>query len=213
MDKPYSPACERNRDPILARLQAAFGDRPLRVLEVGAGTGQHGAYFSAAQPQWHWQSTDVAAHLPGISKWQREAQRPNLPPPRLLDVTRPADWQPLAQEPWDLVYSANTLHIMPWTAVQAFFSHLPQLAPLSAGLVIYGAFLRDDAPTAPSNLAFDADLRARDPQMGLRRLAAVQALAEAAGFGEPTVTAMPANNLLLQWGPSSGGEATGAQHS
>ena len=56
MDKPYSPACERNRDPILAQLQAAFGDRPLRVLEVGAGTGQHGAYFSAAQPQWHWQS-------------------------------------------------------------------------------------------------------------------------------------------------------------
>lgn len=93
---------------------------------------------------------------------------------------------------------------MPWTAVQAFFSHLPQLAPLSAGLVIYGPFLRDDAPTAPSNLAFDADLRSRDPQMGLRALSAVQALAEAAGFGEPTITAMPANNLLLQWGAHLG---------
>lgn len=56
-DKPWSPACERNRNPILEVLRRQFADRR-RVLEVGSGTGQHAVHFAAALPHLVWQTSD-----------------------------------------------------------------------------------------------------------------------------------------------------------
>ena len=85
MDKPYSEACERNQDPILAVLRTAFADRR-QVLEIGSGTGQHAAHFARHLPHLIWQASDVAAHLPGIRAWVDEAQLPNLSSPIALDI-------------------------------------------------------------------------------------------------------------------------------
>ncbi len=191
--KPFSAACERNRGPILEVLRAELaGDE--RVLEIGSGTGQHAVHFAAAMPGLLWQCTDRAEALDGIRAWLQEARLPNTPPPRELDVRR-GPWP----APVDVVYTANTLHIMDWTAVQALFAALPAVLRPGGRLIVYGPFKCHGAHTAESNAAFDASLRARDPSMGVRDREAVEALAAAAGLERVAVHAMPANNQCLVW--------------
>ena len=194
IEKPFSPACERNRDPILAVLRTHFTDRQ-RVLEIGSGTGQHAVYFAAAMPQLIWQTSDRAENLPGIELWLAEAALANTPAPLAVDVAD-AVWP---DEPYDAVFSANTLHIMSWTQVQALFTALPGVTTAAAKLVIYGPFNYDGKYTSSSNAEFDASLKARAPQMGIRDFAAVDALAHAAGFALIDDVAMPANNRTLVW--------------
>ena len=194
-DKPFSPACERNREPILAVLRKAMASTR-RVLEIASGTGQHAAHFAAAMPWLQWQCSDVVEQLAGIASWQREAALPNLPPPIALDAR---------DDPWpasgvDAVFSANTLHIIDWTAVEAFFrgtgSVLTQEGEL---LVVYGPFNYDGTYTSDSNRSFDAWLKARDPGSGIRDFERVDALARAVGLQLEADTAMPANNRCLLW--------------
>jgi cyclopropane fatty-acyl-phospholipid synthase-like methyltransferase len=136
MNLPFSPACERNRDPILAVLRHRFA--PIRqVLEIGSGTGQHAVHFAAALPGLRWQTSDLPANLPGIRAWLDEAGLSNTPAPLELDVTGP-----LPAGPWDAVFSANTLHIMGWPEVQSLFTQLSRPEVLAPGglLVVYGPF-------------------------------------------------------------------------
>jgi len=195
-DLPFSPAAERNKQPVLAALQRLLPEHAA-VLEVASGTGQHAAHAAAAQPGWTWQPTEAnAAALEGIA--QRCAALPNVRTPLLLDVQGwPWPLPPGAR--FDAVYNANMLHASPWSTcaglVRGAAAHL---AP-GGQLLVYGPFIVDDAPTAPSNLAFDADLRARDPAWGLRRLADVSAAAAAVGLMLRQRITMPANNLLLDF--------------
>lgn len=191
----HSPAAERNRGPILAellRLLPAQG----AALEIAAGTGQHAAHFAAALPGWTWQPTDGdTAALPSIDAWCHGL--PNVRPALQLDVLAPA-W-PGVPDRVDLIYAANLLHIAPWAVCAALMQGAArQLAPRGL-LVTYGPYLVDGVPTAPGNLAFDADLRARNPAWGLRRLADVEAQARAAGLSLRESVALPANNRLLVW--------------
>ena len=193
-EKPFAPACARNREPILAVLRDFFADRR-HVLEVGSGTGQHAVYFAAALPQLVWQTSDRADNLPGIRAWLDEAALLNTPAPLELDVAR-GPWPP---GPFDAVFSANTLHIMSWPEVEAFFAVLPAITSADAKLAIYGPFNHAGRFTSASNAAFDAELKARAPHMGLRDDAAVDALAAAAGFVLVDDVAMPANNRTRLW--------------
>lgn len=193
MDKPFAPACERNREPILDVLREAFS-HCRRVLEIGSGTGQHAVHFAAAMPWLQWQCSDRAAQLPGIRAWLAEAALPNTPAPLELDVA--GAW-PSAR--YDAVFSANTLHIMGWPEVERLFARLPEIASDAAVLAIYGPFNRGGRYTSDSNAGFDRALTARDPRMGLRDAEAVDALAQAAGFGLLQDHAMPANNRCLVW--------------
>jgi cyclopropane fatty-acyl-phospholipid synthase-like methyltransferase len=193
-DKPFSSACERNRDPIFAVLRAHYADRQ-RVLEIGSGTGQHAVYFAAAMPQLVWQTSDRAEHLPGIQQWLDDAALPNTPTPLAVDVAATA-WP---REPFDAVFSANTLHIMSWAEVEALFAALPSATTADAKLAIYGPFNYGGKYTSDSNAEFDAALKARAPHMGIRDFEAVDALAHAAGFGLIDDVAMPANNRTLVW--------------
>jgi SAM-dependent methyltransferase len=193
MDKPYAPACERNREPILAVLRDYFSDRRL-VLEIGSGTGQHAVYFAAALPHLRWQASDRAANLPGIRAWLAEAALPNTPAPLALDVN--GDW-PTTR--FDAVFTANTLHIMGWDDVVRCFARLPSVLAPGARVVVYGPFNYAGGFTSHSNAAFDARLKADDPRAGIRDFAAVDGLAQRAGLTLVEDRAMPANNRCVVW--------------
>jgi cyclopropane fatty-acyl-phospholipid synthase-like methyltransferase len=192
-EKPFSPASERNREPILTVLREWFADRR-HVLEIGSGTGQHAVHFAEAMPHLIWQSSDRAENLPGIRQWLHDAGLPNTPAPLELDVA--ASWPPWH---YDAVFSANTLHIMAWHEVEQMFAALPGITSDDACVAIYGPFNRDGRFTSDSNAAFDRDLKMRGAHMGIRDTAAVDALASAAGFELAEDVAMPANNRLRLW--------------
>ena len=212
IEKPFSLACERNRDPILAVLREHFADRRC-VLEIGSGTGQHAVHFAAAMPWLTWRCSDVVVNLPGIRAWLDGVALPNTLAPIELDVTR-GSW-PTQQ--FDAVFSANTLHIMGWSEVEAFFAGVgdvledPSTSPLrdyalderesgNGGiLAVYGPFNYDGAYTSDSNREFDGWLKARDPRSGIRDFAAVDVLARAVGLRLVDDIAMPANNRCLVW--------------
>jgi cyclopropane fatty-acyl-phospholipid synthase-like methyltransferase len=193
MDKPFAPACERNREPILAVLRAHFADRR-QVLEIGSGTGQHAVHFAGALPHLVWQASDCIQNLSGIRRWIDEAALPNTPPPLELDVA--STWP---QQRYDAFFSANTLHIMGWAEVEQLFTRLPEVALPGAVLAIYGPFNYAGRFTSESNAAFDASLRAADPKRGIRDFEAVDALATNNGFALRQDQAMPANNRCLVW--------------
>jgi SAM-dependent methyltransferase len=195
IDKPYAPACDRNRDPILAVLRQHFTDRRC-VLEIGSGTGQHAVHFAPGLPHLLWQPSDRAENLPGINLWLEEHPAPNLLPPLELDVRQP-HWP--AQH-YDAVFSANTLHIMSWAEVELLFSHLRDVLAENAKLAIYGPFNYGGRYTSDSNAAFDATLKAQAPHRGIRDFEAVDALARGIGLGLLEDRAMPANNRCLVWG-------------
>lgn len=191
---PFSEACERNKEPILAVLREAFADRR-RVVEIGAGTGQHAVHFARHLPHVVWQPTDRAEWLEGLAARVAAEGPPNLLPPVELDVLR----EPWAAVRGDAVFSANTLHIMSWPAVEALFAGLGRILEPGGVLAVYGPFRYRGAFTTPSNAEFDAMLRERDPASGVRGFEAVDALAGAAGLALLADHPMPANNQLLVW--------------
>lgn len=198
--KPFSPACARNRDPILEVLRVHFA-RVRSVLEIGSGSGQHAVHFAAAMPWLQWQCSDRAECLPGIRAWLDEAALSNAPAPVELDAAH-GSWPPTD---FDAVFSANTLHIMGWEEVEALFVDLGErlaFAPAAAipfTLAVYGPFNYGGDFSSDSNRQFDASLRARDPRMGIRDFEAVNGLARAIGLELIDDIAMPANNRSLVW--------------
>jgi hypothetical protein len=196
-DKPFVPSAERNRDPILRVLRRHFS-RARRVLEIGSGTGQHAVHFAPAFPDAVWQTSDVAASLPGIRMWLAAARLPNLPPPLLLDINGP--WPEIeAADRYDAVFTANTLHIVSWEEVRTLFAKLRIVHANQALLAVYGPFNYDGHFTSDSNRAFDEALRQRSPASGIRDFEAVDALAKSIGLSLVEDYAMPANNHLLVW--------------
>ncbi|MGH8239626.1 MAG: DUF938 domain-containing protein [Steroidobacteraceae bacterium] len=192
--KPHSDACERNREPILQILRQWF-TQPGIALEIGAGTGQHAVHFAAHLTHLQWQPTDCQANLAGIGSWVSEAALPNLRAPVKLDV-RDRQW-PLHTV--DYVFSANTAHIMSWPEVERMFEGIARVLRTRGLFALYGPFNRDGHFTSQSNQAFDASLRERDPQMGLRDDQAMKALGRQHGLRFTAEHAMPANNRLLLW--------------
>lgn len=188
-----APAAIRNRDPILAVLRQHLPARGL-VLEVASGSGEHATHFATALPGLVFQPSDPdPGARASIDAWAAEAQLPNQRPALVLDATA-QPWPVLAA---DAVVCINMIHIAPWAAAQGLLRGAAAILPPGAPLVLYGPFRQGGAHTAPSNAAFDADLRARNPGWGIRDLEEVAALAAAHGFGAPVVAQMPANNLTI----------------
>jgi SAM-dependent methyltransferase len=192
--KPWSEACERNRQPILAVLSELLASAR-DVLEIGSGTGQHAAYFAQHLPHLTWHASDRVEHHAGINAWVAESALPNLRAPVELDV-RDAQW-PVSVV--DAVFSANTLHIMDWNAVQAMFQGIARVLRPGGVLAIYGPFNYGGRFTSGSNAAFDALLRARGVGSALRDVEAVHELALDIGLTLLRDVAMPANNRMLVW--------------
>lgn len=192
--KPCAPACDKNKDPILSVLRAEF-TRAGKVLEIGSGTGQHAVHIAGQMPHLEWQPTDLAENLPGIRAWCESVQLPNLRPPVALDVTQ-ADWN---VDDVDYIFSANTLHIMSWDAVQAFFSGVEPCLKVRGRLALYGPFNFGGRYTSESNASFDRWLKERDPLSGIRNFEDLNRLAVNAGLRFLKDYAMPANNRTLVW--------------
>lgn len=189
----FAPATQRNREPILAVLRDVLPAQGL-VLEVASGSGEHAVHFAAAFPNLTFQPSDPdQAALASIDAWGRESALPNLHPAIRLDATAPR-W-PIAAA--DAILCINMIHISPWAATEGLIRQAAQLLPTGGPLYLYGPYRQHDVPLAASNAVFDDSLRRRNPKWGLRELDAVAELARAAGFGEPVVTAMPANNLSV----------------
>ena len=189
--RPHAPACARNREPIAAVLDEHLnGDES--VLEIGSGTGEHAAFFAQRFPKLQWQCSDLPERLPGIAAWLAETR---LPPPIPLD----AIGGPWPQRQFDAVFTANSLHIMPWEAVKALFAGLPAVLDGGTRVIVYGPFKYDGQYTSASNADFDASLRARGQGHGIREFADVDALAQRAGLVLVNDHAMPANNQCIVW--------------
>ena len=192
----HSAAAERNAAPILATLKRLLPVRG-QLLEVASGTGQHAAHFSTGLPGWQWWPTEHdAAALPSIAAWCAGLE--SVQAARVLDVRRPL-WSGVPEQV-DAIFCANMIHIAPWDCCTGLMRGAARHLTPDGLLIIYGPYLEDAVVTSPGNLAFDADLRARDPAWGLRRREDVEREAAAAGLVLRERIPMPANNLLLAWG-------------
>ncbi|RJG06811.1 DUF938 domain-containing protein [Noviherbaspirillum cavernae] len=194
MEKQFSAACERNRDPILQILREVFADRR-HVLEIGSGTGQHAVHFAAHLPHLRWQTSDLPRNHSSIIAWQDEAGLPNVMPPLALDAGGDA-WP---AGPFDAVFSANTCHIMAWHEVEGMFAGIGRVLGRDGVLCIYGPFNYEGKFTSESNARFDTALKEQAPHMGIRDVEEVNRLAREQGLELQADHAMPANNRLLVW--------------
>lgn len=188
-----APAVARNRDVILDVL------RPLlpasgQVLEIASGTGEHLVHFARALPGLTWQPSDPSpAARTSIAAWAGAEGLSNVLPPLDLDAAA-AEW-PVTQA--DAIVCINMIHISPWASTQGLLAGAQRLLPPGGVLYLYGPYRRADMPTAPSNEAFDADLKRRNPAWGLRLLEDVATLAGTHGLILERVVEMPANNLSV----------------
>lgn len=194
MPKPFSQACENNKQFILDIIRHEFRTGS-RVLEIGSGTAQHACHFARALPGIQWLPSDVPENLAVVQAGLAGEDLPNIAPPIALDV---------AQQPWpvdavDGIFSANTLHIMSEAHVECFFAGVQQVLRPGGCLCVYGPFKYGGDFTTPSNARFDQWLKERDPRSGVRDFERVDALARAAGLELRADHAMPANNQLLVW--------------
>lgn len=188
-----APAAARNRDPILAILREVLPPRGL-VLEIASGSGEHAIHFARALPALTWQPSDPSPEArASIAAWRAAEALDNVCEPLALDAGA-APW-PIARA--DALLCINMTHISPWEATEGLMHGAGRLLGSGAPLVLYGPYRRAGQALEPSNAAFDADLKARDPRWGLRDLDAVCALADRHGFARERVTEMPANNLTV----------------
>jgi len=188
-----APAALRNREPI-ANVLGKWLPKSGLVLEIASGTGEHAVYFAERFGELEWQPSDVHADaLASIAAWREAVELPNLRPPLVIDAAS-SDWP---VERADAVLSINMVHISAWPSALGLLDGAARLLGSGAPLILYGPWLSDDVPTAPSNLAFDADLKRRDPAWGLRRVEDFAAAAESRGLLLQETRQMPANNMML----------------
>jgi hypothetical protein len=193
--KKVAPAAARNRDAILA---VVHGTLPARgsVLEIASGSGEHIVHFAGVMPHLTWQPSDPEpAALASIAAWSAEANLPNIAPPLMLDVCAP-DW-PIART--DAILCINMIHIAPWAATLGLMAGAGRALNPGALLYLYGPFREEGVPLAQGNIDFDASLKGRNPEWGLRWVHEVASGAKSHGLILRERIAMPANNLSLMF--------------
>lgn len=193
---PYSPACERNQDVILAVI-SPYLSQSKSALEIGTGSAQHAVHFARAFPELTWQTSDQTHYLDGIRAQLKNASLENIKYPIELDVNQ-KDWNVDGQL-FDVVYTANTFHIMSQSDMDAFFAGLSSVTAAKAFLVVYGPFKYAGEFTSESNQSFDQSLRSRECGSSIKDYETINALAEEQGFHLIQDHAMPANNQCLVW--------------
>lgn len=191
----YSVSAERNREPILEVLRQVFPPAA-RVLEIGSGTGEHAMHCAPALKVQTWQPSDPEPEArASIASWRDHVGLSEVKEPIDLDVRRDV-WPLPAEAVFDVILSINMVHIAPWTASEGLFAGAGRHLAEGGMLILYGPFMRGGKHHAPSNARFDAALRARDPEWGVRDLDALEVLGAANGLHLASVHDMPANNHI-----------------
>lgn len=195
-------AFHRNHEAIWSAIAGFLNEKTGHALELGSGTGQHVVSFARQSPKLTWWPSDIAAsHLESIDAWRRDAGLANLRSPQRIDLTDP-HWTWMSDAGADqlaVMLCINVLHISPWQVAQNLFAGASRLLREGGLLLLYGPYKRDGRHTAPSNADFDALLRARNPDWGVRDVADVGALAHDNGLTPSAIVKMPANNLVLSF--------------
>jgi hypothetical protein len=192
--KQYSQACEDNKIPILNILREEFPDAR-EILEIGSGTGQHAVFFGTHLPHITWQTSDLESSHASINAWLNETALENVLPPLMLDATD-RQWP---NKYYDGLFSANTTHIMSWSAVENLFTRIGNVLAPNASFCLYGPFNYKGHYTSDSNENFDQWLKDRDPLSGIRDFEALELLARDNGMSLKADHEMPVNNRLLVW--------------
>ena len=192
--KPYSESCERNQEPILKILQETLANQQ-RVLEIASGTGQHAVYFGRALPHLSWQTSELAQNHEGILAWLDEANLPNVLPPIAIDVND-SKWP---TEIVDTVFNAPPVHIISWLEVERMFAGIERILSAGGILCLYGPFNYEGKFTSESNARFDAWLKSRNRNSGVRDFEAINRLAETHGLFLLRDVTMPSYNRILVW--------------
>lgn len=203
-----APAFHRNHEAIWSAIAGLLGGQTGDLLELGSGTGQHAVTYAARTPTLTWWPSDIyESHLTSIEAWRRDAGLANLRAPQRIDLTDP-DWRWQGDGTPGAGLAAmicfNVVHISPWTVSQNLIAGAGRFLRADGKLILYGPFMRDGAHTAPSNAAFDASLKAQNPDWGVRDLRDLSALAAAAGLTLAETMPMPANNLVLVFARPAG---------
>jgi cyclopropane fatty-acyl-phospholipid synthase-like methyltransferase len=193
-DRPFAEYAARNAAPILEILQREFRNSS-RVLEIGSGTGQHAVTFAAALDHLQWQTSDLDENHGGIRAWVDNAGLDNVSAPLSMDVREAS----VNESAYDAAFSSNTAHIMGIDAVEKMFSLIGKALHDGGVFCLYGPFRRDGAFNTQSNADFDANLRERDPVMGIRHIETLDDFAAAAGLKRTRFYAVPSNNNVAVW--------------
>jgi cyclopropane fatty-acyl-phospholipid synthase-like methyltransferase len=194
MTRRFSPSTARNREPILAVLQRVLPERG-DVLEIASGAGEHAIFFAGAMPGLTWRPSDPDPDSrESIAAWIAHETLSNVHAPLAIDACTD-DWG--VAGPFDAIVSINMVHIAPWASAVGLFAGAGRLLKPDGILFLYGPFMLDGQHTAPSNAAFDASLKSRDPSWGIRDLADLERLAADNGLRLRERVEMPANNQSL----------------
>jgi len=196
-----APSFHRNHEAIWSAIGGFLATQSGNLLEIGSGTGQHATALSPRAPGITWWPSDIYdSHLKSIAAWRAYSGAANLRPPQCIDLSNP-DWSWTGGAERNAVLTAmlciNVLHISPWHVSKNLFAGAGRFLRKQGRLFVYGPFRRDGAHTSPSNAAFDASLRAENPEWGVRDVSDLNGLARSAGLTEAEISSMPANNLVL----------------
>ncbi len=191
--KSFSEAADQNKTPILRVLLRTLSD-VVSVLEIGSGTGQHAVHFAASLPHLSWQTSELEPQHASILAWLEESGLPNVLPPITLDVDR--EWP---ETRYDVVFSANTAHIISWPQVEMMFRGIGRVLQKNGLLVLYGPFNFAGKYTSESNRRFDEWLKQRDQKSGIRDFVELNRLAEENLMLFEEEVSMPVNNKILIW--------------
>ncbi|MFD2165455.1 DUF938 domain-containing protein [Thalassotalea euphylliae] len=191
----FAPSCERNKQVIYEALSSTFQEKT-KVLEIGSYSGQHAVHFVQKLPQLSWQCSDIAQMLPGLHENLVLHGRGVFKTPIEIDVSDSRMWP---DNTFELIYTANTFHIMSQKHVEQCFKNLPKVCESGTVLAVYGPFNYDGEYTSESNADFDIWLKERDSQSAIRDFEQVNNYAESAGFRLQSDLKMPANNQLILW--------------
>jgi cyclopropane fatty-acyl-phospholipid synthase-like methyltransferase len=194
MEKPFAPSAERNKQAILEALRDSLG-QVHRVLEIGSGTGQHAVHIAQSLDHLEWQSSELEERIEGVRAWTSEAALANLPAPIVIDVNSD-DWR---CPPVQAVFSANTVHYMPWASVAFLFRGVAKLLDNDGVFLLYGPFNYDGEYVSDGNRQLDIWLAQQNPEYAIRDIEKIIAVAGEHGFELREDCPMPANNRLLIW--------------
>ena len=200
MNKPYSESCEQNKDVILSIIQPYLSSGT-KVLEIGSGTGQHAVHFASHNPDIEWQPSDRLLYIEGINAWIADAACSNIKPVIELDVLK--QWP---SDRYNLVFTANTFHIMGKQAVKICLETVSNCLLSNGYFIVYGPFNYNQQYTSPSNQNFDDWLKANDPDSGIKDFEWVCDITQRAGLRLIDDVEMPANNRILIWQQETLGE-------